>query len=75
MGYCSETIIGDVWGWDCAVGDSLGDDGPPPEREGGYWIIWPVNILWKVWLVVVNCSLKWIIVLHNAFHGFREGWG
>ena len=30
---------------------------------------------WKVCTAVVNCWLKCGVVLHDALHGFREGWG
>ena len=30
-----ETSACDIYGWDRTGGDSLGDDSPPPEREGG----------------------------------------
>ena len=34
-----------------------------------------VEVLWKVFSVVVNCWLKISVVLHDALHGFREGRG
>ena len=46
-----------------------------PKGKEGYRVIGIVELLWKVFSVVVNCSLKRIIVLHDAIHGFREGRG
>ena len=34
-----------------------------------------MGVLWKVCTVVVNCHLKMSVVLHDALHGFIEGWG
>ena len=38
--------------------------------KGEYRGIRPVEVLWKVCSVVVNCRLKRSVVLHNALHGF-----
>ena len=41
--------------------------------KGEYWGIGLVDILWKVFSVVVNCCLKRSVVVHYALYGFREG--
>ena len=38
----------------------------------GYRGIGIVELLWKVFSVLVNCSLKMSVVLHETLHGFRE---
>ena len=43
--------------------------------EGGYRGIGMVEVLWKVYSVVVNCWLKRNVVLHDALRGFIEGRG
>ena len=46
-----------------------------PKGKGGYRGVELVEVLWKVYSVVVNCRLKRSVVLHNALHGFIEGMG
>ena len=46
-----------------------------PKGKGGYRGIVLVEVLCKMCSVVVNCSLKRSVVLHNALHGFIEGRG
>ena len=43
--------------------------------EGGYRDIGLVEVLWKVYAVVINCRLKRSVVIHNSLHGFRTGRG
>ena len=43
--------------------------------KGGYMVIGLVEVLWKVFSVVVNCFLKRSVVLYDVLHVFREGWG
>ena len=35
--------------------------------RGGYWGIGIVEVVWKVFVVVVNCRLKRSMSLHDAF--------
>ena len=44
-----------------------------PKGKGGYRGIVVVEVFCKVCSVVVNCSLKRSVVLHNALHGFIKG--
>ena len=46
-----------------------------PKWKGGYRGIRLVEMLWKVFSVVVDFRLKRSVVLHNTLHGFREGRG
>ena len=41
--------------------------------KGKYRGIGLVDILWKVFSVVINCWLKRSVMLHNALHVFRTG--
>ena len=43
--------------------------------KGWYRGIGLVKVMWNVCVVVVNCRLKGIVVLHDALHGFRSGRG
>ena len=43
----------------------------PPKGMGGYRVIGIVEVLRKVFSVVVNFSLKRSIMLYNALHRFR----
>ena len=40
-----------------------------------YWGIGLVEVTWKVCAAVVNGRLKRGVVLHDAIHGLRGGWG
>ena len=42
-----------------------------PKGKGEYRGIWIVEVLWKVCAVVLKFSLKRIVVLHDAIHGFK----
>ena len=42
-----------------------------PKGKGGSRVIGIVEVLWTVCSVVVNCSLKRSIVLHDNLHRFR----
>ena len=43
--------------------------------EGDYRDIGLLEVLWKVYAVVINCRLKRSVVIHNSLHGFRTGRG
>ena len=43
--------------------------------KGGYWGIGLVEVAWKVCTEVVNFQLKLGVVLNDALHRFRGGWG
>ena len=46
-----------------------------PKREGGYWGMGLVDLVWKICATVVNCRIKRIVTLHNTLDGFRAGKG
>ena len=61
----------DLLGQGGARGGGVVYDVFPLKREGGYWGIGLVKVVWKVCLTVVNCWLKRIGMLHYALHRFR----
>ena len=44
-----------------------------PKLKEGYWVIWLVEVMWKVCTVVANCCLKRSVQLHGMPHCFKEG--
>ena len=46
-----------------------------PKGKGGYSLIGLVEVLWKVFALVVNFRIKGSVVLCDALHGFRTGRG
>ena len=46
-----------------------------PNGRGGYQGIGLVEVVWKVYVMVVNFCLKSIVTLHDTLNGFREGKG
>ena len=40
-----------------------------PKGRGEYWEVGLVGVFWKVCVAVVNCRLKWSVILHDVLHG------
>ena len=43
--------------------------------KGKYWGIGLAGVAWKLCTEVLNCRLKQGVILHDALHRFRGGWG
>ena len=48
---------------------------PILKEKGEFQVIGIVKVEWRVCTSFVNSQLKWGIVLHDALHGFRVGYG
>ena len=53
----------------------MGDDVFHTKREGGYWGLGLVEVVWKVCAAVANCQMKWSVTLNDAFYKLRAGGG
>ena len=71
----SEANSEDVRCWGGVRGSGVGNDVFHPKREGGYWGIGLVEVVWKVCAAVANCRMKWSVTLHDALYKLRAGRG